>query len=97
MKKLLGLEKKKKGELQSHTITPFLTKNVIKRTFKSKANPEAPQRVKAPKIQRLVTDARIRRKKIVKNMKIKRWRESIEAKDAYKKVYDSWMKEKKEK
>ena len=52
----------------------LIKKNVIRRTFKSKKNPEAPMRQKAPKIQRLVTERRLRRKRIQKEQKIKRWK-----------------------
>jgi small subunit ribosomal protein S6e len=57
----------------------LIKKNVIRRTFKSKKNPDAPQRQKAPKIQRLITDVRIRRKRIQKQDKIKRWKRTLAA------------------
>lgn len=57
----------------------LIKKNIIRRTFKSKKNPEAALRHKAPKIQRLVTDVRIRRKKIAKDTKVKRWKRSVAA------------------
>jgi hypothetical protein len=44
----------------------LIKKHAIRRTFKSKKNVEAPLRHKAPKVQRLVTDVRLRRKKIQK-------------------------------
>ncbi len=56
-----------------------MKKNVIRRTFKSKANGDAPQRHKAPKIQRLITDVRVRRKKIEKDTKIRRWKRTLAA------------------
>ena len=64
IRKLYGIEKQE-GKDQSIT-TALIKKNVTRRTFKSKKNPEAPLRQKAPKIQRLITDVRIRRKKIQK-------------------------------
>jgi len=57
----------------------LIKKNVIRRTFKSKKNPDAAQRQKAPKIQRLITDVRIRRKRIQKQDKIKRWKRTLAA------------------
>ena len=51
----------------------MIKKNVIKRTFKTA---QGKDRVKAPKIQRLITDARIRRKAILKKLKAQRGKES---------------------
>ena len=66
----------------------MIKKNVTRRTFKSKKNPAAPERQKAPKIQRLITDARLRRKRIAKEEKVRRWRKTIEARGAYSKLID---------
>lgn len=66
----------------------MIKKNVTRRTFKSKKNPEAPLRQKAPKIQRLVTDIRIRRKKIQKEDKVRRWKKTLEARAEYNKLID---------
>ena len=63
---------------KSGNVTALIKKNVIRRTFKSKKNAEAPLRQKSPKIQRLVTDVRIRRKRIQKDRKIKKWKKTIE-------------------
>lgn len=73
----------------------MIKKNVIRRTFKSKKNPDAPLRQKAPKIQRLITDVRLRRKRINKETKIRRWKRTLEATEAYNKVYDKWINKKK--
>jgi small subunit ribosomal protein S6e len=67
----------------------LIKKHVIRRTFKSKKNPDA-TRQKAPKIQRLVTESRLRRKRIQKEDKIKRWKRTIALTEEYKKVYDTW-------
>jgi len=55
----------------------LIKKHAIRRTFKSKKNPNAAARTKAPKIQRLVTEARLRRKRIQKEDKVKRWKRSL--------------------
>ena len=73
----------------------LIKKNVVRRTFKSKRNPDAPLRQKAPKIQRLVTEQRIRRKRIEKENKLKRWKRTLAATEEYKKVYDKWVSKKK--
>ncbi len=65
----------------------MIKKNVTRRTFKSKKNPEA-NRQKAPKIQRLITDIRIRRKKIQKDEKVRRWKKTLEARAEYNKLID---------
>jgi small subunit ribosomal protein S6e len=64
IRKLFGISKGE-GD-KSGNIAALIKKNVIRRTFRSKKTPEAHQRQKAPKIQRLITDVRIRRKKIQK-------------------------------
>jgi small subunit ribosomal protein S6e len=66
----------------------LIKKNVTRRTFKSKKNPAAPERQKAPKIQRLITDVRLRRKRITKEDKVRRWKKTIEARGAYNKLID---------
>ena len=66
----------------------MIKKNVTRRTFKSKKNAAAPLRQKAPKIQRLVTDIRIRRKKIQKEEKVRRWKKTLEARAEYTKLID---------
>jgi len=71
----------------------LIKKHAIRRTFKSKKNVEA-ARHKAPKIQRLVTETRLRRKRIQKEDKIKRWKRSITLTEEYKKVYDAWANKK---
>ena len=93
IRKLFGIEKKE-GEKTSHA-NALIKKNVIRRTFKSKKNPEAPLRNKAPKIQRLITDARLRRKRVIRAEVVNRWKKTQEATAEYEKLYDSWMKKKK--
>jgi len=50
---------------------------------------------KAPKIQRLITDKRIRRKKAIKNERVNRWKTSKEQKQKYEKLISQFVKEKK--
>ena len=66
----------------------MIKKNVTRRTFKSKKNEAAPLRQKAPKIQRLITDARLRRKRINKEEKVRRWKKTIEQRGEYSKLVD---------
>ena len=68
----------------------MIKKHAIRRTFKSKKNANAHLRFKAPKVQRLVTEARLRRKRIQKEEKVKRWRRTIALTTEYKKVHDTW-------
>ena len=86
IRKLYGIEKQE-GKDQSIT-TALVKKNVTRRTFKSKKNPAAPERQKAPKIQRLITDIRLRRKRINKEEKVRRWRKTLESRTAYNKLID---------
>jgi small subunit ribosomal protein S6e len=85
IRKLYGIERQEKD--QSIT-TALIKKNVTRRTFKSKKNPAAALRQKAPKIQRLITDVRLRRKRINKEDKVRRWKKTIEARAAYSKLID---------
>lgn len=77
IRKLFGISKGE-GE-KSTTVSALIKKNIIRRTFKSQKNPDAHGRRKAPKIQRLVTDVRLRRKRIQKEDKIKRWKKTLAA------------------
>ena len=89
IRKLYGIEKAEKEKtLQSSCA--LIKKHAIRRTFKSKKNPNANQRQKAPKVQRLVTEARLRRKRIQKADKISRWRRTITKTKEYKELYNTW-------
>ena len=90
IRKLFGISK-----AEGVNTTALIKKNVIRRTFKSKKNPDAAQRQKAPKIQRLVTEVRLRRKRIAKESKVRKWKKSLAAADEYKKVYDKWISKRK--
>jgi small subunit ribosomal protein S6e len=89
IRKLYGIEKAE-GEKTLQSSVALIKKNAIRRTFKSKANANAANRHKAPKVQRLVTEARLRRKRIQKEDKIKRWKRALSLTEEYKKVYDTW-------
>lgn len=52
-------------------------------------------RQKAPKIQRLITDVRIRRKRINKDEKVRRWKKTIEARAEYNKLIDEHVSKRK--
>jgi small subunit ribosomal protein S6e len=88
IRKLYGIEKTE-GEKTLQSSCALIKKHAIRRTFKSKKNP-AMTRHKAPKIQRLVTETRLRRKRIMKEDKIKRWKKSIAQTEEYKKLHDTW-------
>jgi small subunit ribosomal protein S6e len=88
IRKLYGIEKIE-GEKTSLTSCALIKKHAIRRTFKSKKNVEA-ARHKAPKVQRLVTESRLRRKRIQKEDKIKRSKRNQALTEEYKKVYDAF-------
>jgi len=50
---------------------------------------------KAPKIQRLITEKRIRRKAAIKNERVNRWKTTKEQKQKYEKLISQFVKEKK--
>lgn len=89
IRKLYGIEKAEKEKTLENSCA-LIKKNAIRRTFKSKKSPNAAQRHKAPKVQRLVTEARLRRKRIQKADKIKRWKRTCTLTKEYKALYDTW-------
>lgn len=93
IRKLYGIEKGE-GEKTLLNSVALIKKNIIRRTFKSKKNPNAANRHKAPKIQRLVTEARLRRKRIQKEDKIKRWKRTLTLTKEYKDLHDNWASKK---
>ena len=90
IRKLYGIEKKGENEKTSATSVALIKKHAIRRTFKSKAN-NAKDRKKAPKVQRLVTEARLRRKRIQKEQKITKWKSSLAKAKAYKELHENWV------
>jgi small subunit ribosomal protein S6e len=94
IQKLFGIERAE-NEKALQTTVPLIKKHAIRRTFQSKKNPQM-KRQKAPKIQRLVTEARLRRKRIHKQDKIRRWKRTIDLTSEYKKVHDTWASKQRE-
>ena len=92
IRKLYGIEKVE-NEKTLQSSCALIKKHAIRRTFKSKKNANA-NRHKAPKVQRLVTEARIRRKRIQKADKIKRWKRTIALTKEYKELHDTWASKK---
>ena len=89
IRKLFGIEKVEKEKTLENSCA-LVKKNAIRRTFKSKKNPNAAQRHKAPKVQRLVTEARLRRKRIQKADKVKKWKRTTALTKEYRALYDTW-------
>lgn len=87
IKKLFAMTKKDSIAL--------VKKNIVRRTVKN-AN-TGKEHVKAPRIQRLVTDIRLRRKKQYRDSKKSRWRTSIEARQNYIKMLQNLKKQKEKK
>lgn len=92
IRKLYGIEKGENEKTLQNSVA-LIKKHIIRRTFKSKKNANA-NRHKAPKIQRLVTEERIRRKRVQKEEKIKRWKRSLASAEEYKKIHDTWASKK---
>lgn len=57
----------------------------VKRTLKLLSDKRLPKSKDSSQMSRL------RRKRIQKEDKVKRWKKTLEAQDAYKKVYDKWI------
>jgi small subunit ribosomal protein S6e len=80
IRKLFGL--RKKDDVRKYVVRREIKKN--DKTF-----------YKAPRIQRLVTETRLRRKKIMKKSKLDRFKASKENKAKYEKLLSNYLKEKK--
>ena len=87
IRKLYGIEKAE-NEKTTQSSCALIKKHAIRRTFKSPK--KQADRHKAPKVQRLVTEARLRRKRIQKEDKVKRWKRTIALTEQYKKVFDAF-------
>merc|ERR1712190_510296 len=82
IRKLFGLDANlEKGTLAENRDD--VRRYVIRRTVEKEGNPS---RNKAPKIQRLITKERIRRKQLEKAQKKQRWERAKEAKTQYEKL-----------
>jgi len=90
IRKLFNL-KKKQEDNSLETVVPLIKKNAIRRTFTSKSGK---QRTKAPKIQRIVTEARLHRKKIYKATKKEGWLKTRAAGQEYSKFVAEYNKKK---
>lgn len=90
IRKLFNL-KKKQEDNSLETVVPLIKKNAIRRTFTSKSGK---QRTKAPKIQRIVTEARLHRKKIYKSSKKEGWLKTRNAGQEYQKFVAEYNKKK---
>jgi len=92
-------EKTEKGDKKvkkEKKVEVNLKKLVVRREFMSKANPEK-KRSKAPKIQRLITKERLRRKRnLLKEKKLKRT-ENQKARENYRKTIEKIRKDLEEK
>jgi small subunit ribosomal protein S6e len=88
IRKLYGIEKAE-GEKTTQSSCALIKKHAIRRTFKSAKKADV-TRHKAPKVQRLVTESRLRRKRIQKEDKVKRWKKTIALTEEYKKVFDAF-------
>ena len=78
---VFGLNKK------TDDVTRYVARREIKRGDKT--------HYKAPKIQRLITEKRLRRKKLIKREKVNRFKTTKEAAAKYEKLVSQYMKEKK--
>lgn len=83
IRKLFGFDKKK-----DHIS--LVKKAIIRRKWKTAAGKD---RQKAPKIQRLVTDARLRRKKVIKKTLKERYANSKKEKEEYHTLVADWRKQ----
>lgn len=68
-------------------MTRYVARREIKRGDKT--------HYKAPKIQRLITEKRLRRKKLIKRERVNRFKTTKEAAAKYEKLVSQYMKEKK--
>jgi len=78
---VFGLDAKKDD------VTKYIVRREVKRGDKT--------HYKAPKIQRLITEKRLRRKKVIKREKLERFKTSKEAAAKYEKLMSQYVKEKK--
>jgi len=78
---VFGLNKK------TDDVTRYVARREVKRGDKT--------HYKAPKIQRLITEKRLRRKKLIKREKVNRFKTTKEAAAKYEKLVSQYMKEKK--
>ena len=82
---------KKKDDVREYVVSRKVEKQCTDKSGEKK------DRVyyKAPKIQRLITEKRIRRKAAIKNERVNRWKTTKEQKQKYEKLISQFVKEKK--
>lgn len=81
-------------------VRRYVVHREVKKTIKKKdaeGNEVDAERTyyKAPKIQRLISEKRIRRKKLIKKAKVDRYKTSKEQKQKYEKLISQYVKERK--
>merc|ERR1712010_291365 len=76
-------------------VRKYVVRREIKRNDKKGDNEEDRTFYTAPKIQRLITEKRLRRKRLNKKMKKDRWAATKDAHIAYEKLLSKFLKEKK--
>lgn len=84
LRRLLNIPRSKEAHI-------LVRKVVVRRTWTA---PNGKTRQKAPKIQRLVTEERLRRKRIYKKEKVDKWRTTKKAQEEYSKFLAEWHKKK---
>merc|ERR1712032_122126 len=82
---------KKLDDVRQYVVHRKITKNVKD----AEGNEKERTFFKAPKIQRLITDKRVRRKKTIKAERVSRWKTTKEQKQKYEKLISQFVKEKK--
>merc|ERR1711920_993849 len=82
---------KKKDDVREYVNHRKITKTVKD----ADGNEKERTYYKAPKIQRLITEKKIRRKKLIKNERVNRWKTTKEQKQKYGKLISQFVKEKK--
>jgi len=70
----------------------LVKKAVVRRTFESPNSKK--KRQKAPKLQRLITEERLRRKKVYRREKKAKWERTRKAIETYNKFVAEWRKKK---
>jgi len=78
--------------LRKEDSIQLVKKAVVRRTFESPTTKK--KRQKAPKLQRLITEERLRRKKVYRREKKARWERGRKAIETYNKFVAEWRKKK---
>ena len=89
IRKYFDLDKKKDD------VRSYVVQRQIKKTIKDGENEKEKTFYKAPKIQRLITDKRLRRKSLIKREKKQNFENTKAQKEKYEKLISQYVKEKK--